>query len=253
MKKLCALLACVLLTGSLVGCGDAGQTPAESPAPVSTATPVPAATPAATPTAEPTASPTPEPDWEIPSPEEDPWAYQGYTLTCQIVEYCLQPFEGTLDIDTLSDEEIFNFLWSMEQNTKDQYYPYRDDVTIVFSEDGSDFFAHLPEQNAQKIVYQLFGVEDWARHDAEVYDAAVPEYRFDMTEPGPEQHFFCWYVSAEQTGDTVTVPFHLYGVQTVVDTTGQHQKEYGAYEATYTVMTENGRSFLRFAGIHPAE
>lgn len=250
MKKLCALLACVMLAGSLVGCGgDADQTPAESPAPASTATPAPTATP----TAEPTASPTPEPVEILPTPQDDPWAYQAGLLTGQIVEYCLQPFEGTLDIDTLSDEEIYNFLWSMDQFSKGQDYPYRDDVTIVFSDDGSNFFVHLPEQNARNIVYQLFGIENWARHDAEVYDAAVPEYRFDMLEPGPEQHFFCWDAIPARDGDAVTVPFQLYGTQTVVDTTGQHQKEYGAYEATYTLMTENGTSFLRFTGIHPAE
>lgn len=245
MKKPCVLLACLLLAGALCGCGeDAPETPAPTPAPESQT-----ATPAPSPTATP--SPTPEPAWVIPSPEEDLWAYQAYTLTCQITEYCLEPFEGTLDTDTLNDTEILNFLWSANQYCKDANYPYAGDITIDSPPDGSCCYARLPEESAQKIVYQLFGVADWSGHDTAFYDAAVPEYRFDMLQPGPRQNFSCRYISASRSGDTVTVPFHLYGTQTVVDTTGSHEKEYGGYTATYRVMTEDGQSFLRFAGLHP--
>lgn len=262
MKKFCTLLAGVLLAAGFCGCGAAPQdgpsesaaasssqaasAPTATPIPSPTATPVPSA-PAATRAPETTPPPV-ESRWS--AAEQENWETQAYFLTGQLVDYCLQPFDETAGVEALDDGEILNFLWTMGQNSKSPEYPYRAAVTTTFG-DGEGIIDHVPEQTARAVVYQLFGVEDWSYDDPAWYDSTVPEYYFDVSQALPTAHYYCQDPVGEMAGDTVTVSFRLNSEQLIVDTAGQHRKDFGPYQAVYTVLTEGGQSFLRFQGMTP--
>lgn len=273
MKKFVVVLAGSLLVSAFCGCSSASQeapaatfTPAPSPvreetvsseiasgAPASTA---PAAGSAPSETIEESlVEETPAPDTSAFSTEErEKWEYQAYTLTLQIVDSCLQPFDESAGFDSLSTQEILNFICTTSQFDKDPDYPYKGASTITFADSSCPYIlAHVPAQAARNIAYQLFGVSDWFYEDPHFYDSSVPEYYFNIEKEMPTSYYISQDATAELTGEAVRVSFHLAGTQTVVDTTGKHLEDFGIYQAVFNVQSENGQTFLRFAGMHPVQ
>lgn len=273
MKKSIVVLAGFLLVSALCSCSSAAQ---ESPAATSTPEPSPVSeeavssemasrAPSATASAAgSTASEdiegspveeTPAPDTSAFSAEErEKWEYQAYTLTLQIVDSCMQPFDEAAGLDALSTQEILNFICTTSQFDKDPDYPYKGASTITFANDSCPYIlAHVPAQTARNIAYQLFGVSDWSYEDPDFYDSSVPEYFFNIEKEMPTSSYISQDATAQLSGNEVHVSFHLSGTQTVVDTTGKHLQDFGMYQANYTIQSENGQTFLRFAGMYPVQ
>lgn len=273
MKKFAVVLAGSLLVSAFCGCSSPSQeTPAATstpaPSPVSeetvsseTASGAPAATaPAASGVSSETigespAEETPAPDTSAFSAEErEKWEYQAYTLTLQIVDSCLQPFDESAGLDALSTQEILNFICTTSQFDKDPDYPYKGASTITFADSSCPYIlAHVPAQTARNIAYQLFGGSDWSYEDPHFYDSSVPEYYFNIEKEMPTPYYISQDATAELAGEAVRVSFHLSGTQTVVDTTGRHLEDFGMYQAVFNIQAENGQTFLRFAGMHPVQ
>lgn len=198
----------------------------------------------------------PESTDDIPYSEEEreKWERQAYTLTSQIVDYCLQTFDEATGIDALNSEEILNFVWTTSQYNKDSDYPYKDGVTVTLATTTCPYIsAHVSEHAAQEIADKLFGSPDWSCQESEYYNKSIPEYSFNLEEKLPESPYSCQDANAEVKNGSVIVTFHLVGTQTVVDATGKHLKDFGMYQAFYSIESESEESYLQFVGMYPVE
>jgi len=176
------------------------------------------------------------------------WEQQALFLTEQIIDSCLQPFDEAAGIDTLNDREIFNFICTVSHYCEEPEYPYAGMVTIT-TDPG--LVAHIPEQAAQTIAYQLFGQSGWSYNAPDCYDSAVPEYRFNLEAGSPYSLYSCQDATAEFTGNTVTVSFRLTDSLLFVGATGDPFVDYGSFEAVYRLVSEEGLSFLWLKDIRP--
>lgn len=185
---------------------------------------------------------------EISSTEDaSRWEQQALVLTAQIVDSCLQSFDETVGINELNDREIFNFICTISQYYGESGYPYAGAMAVT----QSDLVAHIPEQAAQTIAYQLFSKSDWSYDAPDCYDGMVPEYRFNLEAGGPVSPYSCQDATAAQSEDSVTVSFRLTGSLAFAGATEEPLAEYGSFKAVYRLRSEDGATFLRLESILP--
>lgn len=175
------------------------------------------------------------------------WEQQALVLTAQIVDSCLQAFDETAGINELNDREIFNFICTISQYDGEPGYPYAGAVTVT----KSDLVAHIPEQAAQTIAYQLFSKPDWSYDAPDCYDGTVPEYHFNLEAGGPVSPYSCQDAAAALAEDSVTVSFRLTGSLAFAGAAGEPLAEYGSFKAVYRLQSEDGATFLRLESILP--
>lgn len=187
------------------------------------------------------------------APDAETWEQQAVILTDQIVSCCLQPFDENDSIRALGEREIFQFIATLSRYQEEPGYPYGDAVTITEPDSRNpNLVAHVAESDAQSIVYQLFGVPDWSYDAPDCYDGSVPEYCFNLEAGLPTSPYSDQGAAAERTGDSVVVSFRLTDSDSFAYAAGDGRKDFGQFQAVYRILSEEGKTFLRFQGISPA-
>ena len=209
-------------------------------------------------TASPSASPPPadanESNKDAEQPSAELLGQQAVLLTEQIVESCLQTFDENIGITSLNTREIFNFICTISKYDALPYYPYA--TVIIITEPDSlnpNLVAHISEEDAQSIAYQLFGVTDWFYEAPDCYDETIPEYHFNLEAGMPTSPYSIQEATAESAGDSVIVSFRLTDSDNFAYAADEQRKDFGQFQANYTVMSEENQTFLRFNGLTPTK
>lgn len=179
---------------------------------------------------------------------------QAVLLTEQIVDSCLQTFDENIGITSLNTREIFNFICTISKYDALPYYPYA--TVIIITEPDSlnpNLVAHISEEDAQSIAYQLFGVTDWFYEAPDCYDETIPEYHFNLEAGMPTSPYSIQEATAESAGDSVIVSFRLTDSDNFAYAADEQRKDFGQFQANYTVMSEENQTFLRFNGLSPTK
>ena len=181
------------------------------------------------------------------------WTQQAQTLTTQIVESCLQAFDESAGITSLSDEEIFYFISTMNQYYSVPSFPYGDKIVITETTSSNPYLvAHVSEKDAKTIASQLFGRENWSYDAPDCYDSTLAEYHFNLEAGAHYSPYSCQNIKSEISDNTVIVSFRLTASLRFVGETGTQTDEFGNYQAIYRVVSDDKGSFLRLESILPA-
>lgn len=181
------------------------------------------------------------------------WTQQAQTLTTQIVESCLQAFDESAGITSLSDEEIFYFISTMKQYYTVPSFPYGDKIVITEpTSSNPNLVAHVSEKDAKTIASQLFGRENWSYDAPDCYDSTLAEYHFNLEAGAHYSPYSCQNIKSEISDNTVIVSFRLTASLRFVGETGTQTDEFGDYQAIYRVVSDDKGSFLRLESILPA-
>lgn len=256
MKKLFLLLACAFLAAGVSGCafgqpGEESSSSAVVPSGEASAGEEESASTASSASSD-TSAATGEPPAQA-APDTEAWEQQAVILTDQIVSCCLQTFDERADVTALDGREIFQFIATISRYREEPGYPYGDAVTITEPDSRNpNLVAHVAEAEAQNIAYQLFGVADWSYDAPDCYDGSVPEYHFNLEAGLPVSPYSAQEAAAEVAGDSVSVSFRLTDSDSFAYAAGDGRKDYGQFQAVYRIMSEAGKTFLRFQGISPA-
>lgn len=257
MKKRFLFLLCMLLAIGVSGCALGRQGEESGPAAAVSSGEVSGGEEESAPTASgsvsgPTAA-TEEPPADA-APDAEAWEQQAVVLTNQIVSCCLQPFDESAGVTALDGREIFQFIATISRYREEPGYPYGDAVTITEPDSRNpNLVAHVAEAEAQSIAYQLFGVPDWSYDAPDCYDGSVPEYCFNLEAGLPVSPYSARDVEAEMAEDSVMVSFRLTDSDNYAYAAGDGWKDYGQFQASYRIISEEGQTFLRFQGISPAQ
>ena len=257
MKKLFLLLACAFLAAGVSGCafgqpGEESSSSAVVPSGEASAGAEESA-PAASSASSDTSAATGDPPAQA-APDTETWEQQAVVLTDQIVSCCLQTFDESAGITALDGREIFQFIATISRYREEPGYPYGDTVTITEPDSRNpNLVAHVAEAEAQSIAYQLFGVADWSCDAPDCYDGSVPEYHFNLEAGLPVSPYSAQEATAEVAGDSVIVSFRLTDSDSFAYAAGDGRKDFGPFQAVYRIISEGGKTFLRFQGISPVK
>lgn len=178
------------------------------------------------------------------------WEKQAVILTEQIVDRCLQTFDENIGITSLNSREIFNFICTISKYDKLPLYPYRTFMTITEpSSQNPNLVAHISEKDAQIIAYQLFGVTDWFYDAPDCYNAAIPEYYFNLEAGLPTSPYSSQEATAKMTGDSIVVSFRLTDSDQFAYAAANQPKDFGEFYIIYKIVSEGNQTFLRFGGL----
>lgn len=181
------------------------------------------------------------------------WTQQAQTLTTQIVESSLQAFDESAGITSLNDEEIFYFISTMKQYYTVPSFPYGDKIVITEpTSSDPNLVAHVSEKDAKTIASQLFGRENWSYDAPDCYDSTLAEYHFNLEAGAHYSPYSCQNIKSEISDNTVIVSFRLTASLRFVGETGTQTDEFGNYQASYHVVSDDKGSFLRLESILPA-
>lgn len=256
MKKLSLLLACAFLAAGVSGCafgqpGEESSSSAVVPSGEASAGEEESASTASSASSD-TSAATGEPPAQA-MPDTEAWEQQAVVLTDQIVSCGLQTFDESAGVTALDGREIFQFIATISRYREEPGYPYGDAVTITEPDSRNpNLVAHVAEAEAQNIAYQLFGVADWSCDAPDCYDGSVPEYHFNLEAGLPVSPYSAQEATAEMGEDSVTVSFRLTDSDSFANAAGDGRKDYGQFQAVYRIVSEEGKTFLRFQGISPA-
>lgn len=256
MKKLFLLLACAFLAAGVSGCafgqpGEESSSSAVVPSGEASAGEEESASTASSASSD-TSAATGEPPAQA-APDTEAWEQQAVILTDQIVSCCLQTFDERAGVTALDGREIFQLIATISRYREEPGYPYGDAVTITEPDSRNpNLVAHVAEAEAQNIAYQLFGVVDWSYDAPDCYDGSVPEYHFNLEAGLPVSPYSAQEATAEMAEDSVTVSFRLTDSDSFANAAGDGRKDFGPFQAVYRIMSEEGKTFLRFQEISPA-
>ena len=146
--------------------------------------------------------------------------------------------EGVAELDEKTVTKMVLYAVGFEKTP----YPYHD----IFSAD--DFF-HFPAQEVRRVAYELAGMYDLVFEYGDIeYNQETDEYDttmgFGFNGAYKGENFSAEYIESETA---VVVSFTLLEGTDVDGNPGF--KEAGQYNAKYSIMQEEGRIFLRFAGM----
>lgn len=257
MKKLFLLLACAFLAAGVSGCafgqpGEESSSSAVVPSGEASAGEEESASTASSASSD-TSAATGEPPAQA-APDTEAWEQQAVILTDQIVSCCLQTFDERAGVTALDGREIFQFIATISRYREEPGYPYGDAVTITEPDSRNpNLVVHVAEAEAQNIAYQLFGVVDWSYDAPDCYDGSVPEYHFNLEAGLPVSPYSAQEATAEMAEDSVTVSFRLTDSDSFANAAGDGRKDFGPFQAVYRIMSEEGKTFLRFQGISPMQ
>ena len=142
---------------------------------------------------------------------------------------------GMVELDAITINSMI--LYSAKYSGTD--YPYSD----IYIEDE---FYHFPAENVKRVAYELAGKENWILEGGDVeYNQETDRYDTTLAF-SLEGYLQLEKISAryEEGSSVVIVSFNL--LLPTVANGDPALKDGGSYEVRYSVLNEDGHSFLRF-------
>ncbi len=145
---------------------------------------------------------------------------------------------------TFSSRDIFDFVVTMFIYREDPDYPYNNIPEIRIENNG--MFAHYNFEDVQRVVKELFGVQDWFDPIIEdSYDKNLNEMIFSI-EKGMPYSFFTYEnfeINSLPNTNYIEIKFELIEFNPYEAEKGT--TNLGVYKIIFEVINENGKNFLR--------